>query len=62
MPKNIPSTAVSDTTSVAPVTAMHPNPPPSSPFNYSVDEEVERQKALDRQTDKVPNAPFRPIL
>lgn len=34
----------------------------TSPFNYSVDEEAEREKAMQRATDKVPNAPFRPIL
>lgn len=36
--------------------------PITSPFNYTVDEEAEREKALQRATDKVPNAPFRPIL
>lgn len=34
----------------------------TSPFNYSVDEEVERQKAMDRATDKIINDPSRPIL
>jgi len=38
------------------------NPPPSSPFNYQIDEESERQKVLDRATDKVENFPGRPIL
>jgi len=41
---------------------VHPNPAPSSPFNYSIDEEVERQKALDRANDKVVNLPSRSIL
>ena len=34
----------------------------ASPFNYTVDEDVERQKAMDRATDKIPNDPSRPIL
>ena len=34
----------------------------TSPFNYSVDEDVERQKAMDRATDKIINDPSRPIL
>ncbi len=59
MPKNNPSTAVPDTTSVAPVAVVHPNPPPASPFNYSIDEDEERKKAMDRANDKVPNVPYR---
>lgn len=43
-------------------TEVHPNPPPNSPWNYSVDEEVERQKALDRADQKIPNDPSRTIL
>ena len=43
-------------------TEVHPNPAPTSPWNYSIDEEAERQKALDRANDKVPNNPSRPIL
>ena len=35
---------------------------PCSPFNYSVNEEVEREKAMKRATDRVPNDPSRPIL
>jgi hypothetical protein len=36
--------------------------PPASPWNYDIDEEVERRKAMDRANDKVPNDPSRPIL
>jgi len=46
----------------AELTEVISNPPPTSPWNYSVDEEAERQKALDRTTDKVENFPGRPIL
>jgi hypothetical protein len=44
------------------VSTVVPNPPPSSPFNYQIDEDEERQKAMDRATDKVPNDPSREIL
>ena len=33
-----------------------------SPFNYSIDEETERAKAMERQDYKVPNDPGRPII
>lgn len=53
-----------NTTSPSPSTTNDgPNKqPPTSVFNYTIDEEEERKKAMDRATDKVPNAPFRPIL
>lgn len=35
---------------------------PCSPFNYNIDEEVEREKALKRAADHVINDPSRPIL
>jgi hypothetical protein len=59
MPKNNPSTSVPDTTSVAPVTEVHPNPAPSSPWNYSIDEDAEREKAMKRADEKIPNVPYR---
>lgn len=42
---------------------VHPAPlPPTSPWNYTIDEEEERAKAMDRANDKIRNAPMRPIL
>lgn len=45
-------------------TQVHPNPPPSSPFHYGPESEEERNRelAMDRQTDKIPNNPSRPVL
>ena len=34
----------------------------TSPFNYSVDEEAEREKAMRRASEKIPNNPERPVL
>jgi hypothetical protein len=39
-----------------------PSEAPASPWNYQIDEDEERQKAMDRATDKVPNDPSREIL
>lgn len=39
-----------------------PSEAPASPWNYSIDEDEERQKAMDRATDKVPNDSSREIL
>lgn len=48
----------------APVTDAHPNPAPTSPFNYEAvsEEERNRKMAMDRANDKVINLPSRPIL
>lgn len=35
---------------------------PGGPFDYSIDEEAERAKAMKRVDDGVPNDPSRPIL
>lgn len=53
-----------NTTSASPDTnkAGADQGPITSPFSYEADEEIERAKAMQRATDKVPNAPFRPIL
>lgn len=48
----------------APVTEMHPDPAPTSPFNYGEvsEEESNRRMAMERANDKVKNDPSRSTL
>lgn len=47
-----------------PVAEVHPNPPVTSPFHYGPEseEEMNRELAMKRQTDKIKNDPSRSTL